>query len=86
MLSPYTNLGSRGFVWSAKAKHVKEMICSVSLEEDFFFNPCSSVEAGRSIPPGMTLTCPVSQRQDVTALKECQRNERMTKVRKSTKY
>lgn len=37
MLSPYTNLGSRGFVWSAKAKHVKEMICSVSLEEDFFF-------------------------------------------------
>lgn len=35
MLSPYTNLGSRGFVWSAKAKHVKEMICSVSLEEDF---------------------------------------------------
>lgn len=37
MLSPYTNLGSRGFVRSAKAKHVKEMICSVSLEEDFFF-------------------------------------------------
>lgn len=67
---PYANLGSWVSVWSAKAKHVKEMICSVSLEEDFY--PCSSVEAGRSIPPGLKLTWPVSQRQGVTVLKEHQ--------------
>lgn len=59
-----------GSVWAAKAKHVREMICSVSLEEDFY--PCSSVEAGGRIPPGLKLTCPVSQRQGVTALKKHQ--------------
>lgn len=46
------------------------MICSVSLEKDFY--PCSSVEAGGSIPQGLKFTCPVSQRQGVTVLKEHQ--------------
>lgn len=67
---PSVHHGSWVSVWSAKAKHVKEMICSESLEDSFYL--CSSVEAGKSIPQGLKFTCPVSQRQGVTLLKECQ--------------